>query len=74
LGGARLTFEYARYFSPPAAALKHYGSVFAYERALAIGQLLPNGQVRFLPSARPASDNLQAEIPSTGSYIVGAPQ
>jgi hypothetical protein len=73
-GGATLTFKYPRYFLAPARARDVYGSDALYERALAIGQVLPGGQLALLPSARPASDNLQAALPAPGSYLVAAPQ
>jgi hypothetical protein len=69
-----IVFEYARYFSAPARARQVYGGDATYERALAVGRLLPEGQVELLPSARPASDNLQAALAVPGSYIVAAPQ
>jgi hypothetical protein len=72
--GASLVFKYARYFSAPARARAVYGSDVAYERALAIGVLQPNGQLTFLPSTRPASDNLRAPLATPGSYLVAAPQ
>ena len=69
-----VTFEYARYFSAPARARQVYGSDVAFERALAVGQLLPDKQVELLPSTRPAADNLQAALPAPGGYLVAAPQ
>jgi hypothetical protein len=71
--GASIVFRYPRYFSAPPRALQVYGSDMAFERALAIGRLQPDDQVLLLPSTRPASDNLQAAIPSAGTYLVGAP-
>jgi len=73
-GAAAVTFEYARYFSGPARARQVYGSDVAFERALAVGRLLPDNQVELLPSTRPAADNLRAPFPAPGSYIVAAPQ
>ena len=72
--GATLTFKYPRYFLAPARARAVYGSDALYERALVIGQVLPEGQLSLLPSTRPASDNLQAALPAPGSYLVAAPQ
>jgi hypothetical protein len=69
-----VTFVYGRYFSAPARARQVYGSDGVFEQALAVGRLLPDGEVELLPSARPAPDNLRASLPSTGSYIVAAPQ
>jgi len=73
--GASVVFKYPRYFSAPAKARAVYGSDVLYERALAIGQLLGTGQsVALLPSTRPFSDNLQAALPSPGTYLVAAPE
>jgi hypothetical protein len=72
--GATLAFEYARFFSAPTRAAQVYGSDIVYERALAIGRLLPENQVELLPSSRPAADNLSAALPAAGSYLVAAPQ
>jgi hypothetical protein len=69
-----VAFEYARYFSAPARARQVYGSDAAFERALAVGRLLPDAQVDLLPSSRPAADNLRATLPAPGSYVVAAPQ
>jgi hypothetical protein len=71
---ASVTFVYGRYFSAPARARQVYGSDVAFEKAVAVGQLLSDGQITLLPSIRPAADNLQAALPTTGSYIVAAPQ
>ena len=46
----------------------------AFESALAVGQLHPDGGIRFLVSIRPTADNLRAELPEPGSYVVGAPK
>jgi hypothetical protein len=73
-GGARLLFDYARYFSGSAGARQVYGSDVAFERALAVGRVLPDNQIELRPSTRPAPDNLAADIPSAGSYLVAAPQ
>lgn len=74
-GGATVTFKYARYFSAPARARAAYGSDGAYERALAVGELLPGGtQLALLPSARPAADNLRSALPAPGTYLVAAAQ
>lgn len=71
---ADVIFEYSRYFSAPARARQVHGSDIGFERALAVGRLLPDAQVELLPSTRPAADNLRADLPAVGSYIVGAPQ
>jgi hypothetical protein len=71
---ASLIFEYARFFSAPARARQVHGSDIAFEQVLAIGRLLPDGQIELLPPFRPAGDNLGAELPAAGSYLVAAPQ
>jgi hypothetical protein len=73
-GSASLTFKYARYFLSPAKARSVYGNDVQFERALAVGRILPNGQLALLPSTRPASDNLQAGVTTAGSYLVAAAQ
>lgn len=72
--GAWVVFKYARFFSGPARARTVYGSDALYERALAVGQLRPDGMLALLPSTRPASDVLRAPLPAAGSYVVAAPQ
>ncbi len=70
--GASVTFKYARYFSAPARARAAFGSDVLYERALAVGRMLPNGQLSLLPSTRPAADNLQGPIAAPGTYVAAA--
>jgi len=73
--GASVVFKYARYFLAPARARARYGSDVEYERALAIGQLMPAGpSLALQPSTRPAADNLQAAVPAPGTYLVAAPE
>jgi hypothetical protein len=71
--GATITFKYARFFAAPARARAAYGPDVVFERALAIGRLLPDQQLALLPSSRPAADNLEAELPAPGTYLVAAP-
>ena len=71
---ANLVFEYSRFFSAPARARQVYGSDLAFERALAIGRLLPDAHIELLPPFRPAADNLGAKLPAPGRYLVAAPQ
>jgi hypothetical protein len=73
-GGATIVFKYARYFSAPARARAVYGSDVAFERALAVGELLPGGMLNLLPSTRPTPDNLSAVIQAAGSFLVAAPE
>jgi hypothetical protein len=71
---ATISFMYARYFAAPGKARVVYGSDLAYERALAIGRVLPNGSLALLPSTRPVPDVLRAPLPASGTYLVAAPQ
>ena len=71
---ATVVFKYPRYFASPAQARAVYGSDLAYERALAVGRLLPDGVLALLPSTRPFPDLLQAPLPAAGSYLVAAPR
>jgi hypothetical protein len=70
--GATISFSYARYFLAPARARATYGNDPAYERALAIGQLQPNGLLALMPPIRPTADVLSSSLPSAGSYLVAA--
>lgn len=70
---ARVTFKYAVHFLAPADARARYGSDIAFERQLFVGAL-QGDRVTFLPSARPATDNLAATLPGPGSYVVSAPR
>lgn len=69
---AVLVFKYPRYFKMPAKAQPAYAGHVALEQALAIGQMMPGDQLAMLPSTRPASDNLSAEISGGGTYLVAA--
>lgn len=71
---AFLVFKYGRYFLAPARARTVYGGDVQFERALAIGQVLPDAQLALLPSTRPASDNLRAAVTTDGGYLVAAAQ
>jgi hypothetical protein len=70
--GAAVVFKYARYFSAPARARAAYGSDVLYERALAVAQYRPGGEVALLPSTHPVADNLQSALPAAGTYVVAA--
>jgi hypothetical protein len=72
--GASLAFAFARFFSAPARARKVYGSDVAYQRASAIGRVLPDNRLELVPSSRPAADMLEADLPGTGGYLVAAPE
>lgn len=69
-----LVFKYAIHFAVPVGARERYGSSAAFERALAIAVVNPDGSYTTLPSTRPAGDNLAASLPVAGSYVVVAPR
>ena len=71
---ATIAFKYPRYFAAPGRARAVYGSDLAYERALAVGRVLPQGMLALLASARPYHDMLRAPLPAAGTYLVAAPQ
>jgi hypothetical protein len=72
--GASLEFDFARYFSAPARARQVYRSDAAFERALAVGRLLPDNQIELLPSTVSGLDHTGSAMPGPGSYLVAAPQ
>lgn len=72
--GARIRFKYPVHFAAPVAALRRYGSAARFERALAIAARQPGGAYGLLPSSRPASDNLEAPLAGSGTYLVVAPR
>jgi hypothetical protein len=67
-------FEYARYFSAPARARQEYRTNAAFERALAVGRMLPDNNIELLPSIESEIDKVGAVGPGAGSYLVAAPQ
>jgi hypothetical protein len=71
---ATVAFKYARYFAAPGRARTIYGSDVAYERALGVGRLRPDGILALFPSIRPFPDVLRAPLPAAGTYLVAAPQ
>ena len=73
-GGTSVEFDYARYFSAPARAPQVYRSVPAFERALAVGRLLPENQIELLPTINQGLDRVSAAIPGSGTYLVATPQ
>jgi hypothetical protein len=72
--GFTVSFEYARYFSGPSRALQAYRSITAFERALAVGRLLPDNNIELLPPTEQEIDKVAAVVPGTGSFLVSAPQ
>jgi hypothetical protein len=72
-GEASLVFEYARYFSAPARALQVYHSHVTFERALAVGRILPENQIELLPVTHPEPDDIETALPVAGSYLVAGP-
>ena len=71
---ATIAFKYPRYFAASGRARAVYGSDIAYERALAVGRVLPNGMLALLGSVRPFHDVLRSPLPASGTYLVAAPQ
>jgi hypothetical protein len=71
---ATIAFKYPRYFAASGRARAVYGSDLAYERALAVGRVLPGGLLALLGSTRPFPDMLRAPLPAAGTYLVAAPQ
>jgi len=71
-GGLRVTFSYGLHFTAPAAARSTYGSNIAFERTLFVTRL-DGDRLTFLPSTRPGSDLLSAEIGGAGQYLVASP-
>lgn len=72
--GFTVIFEYARYFSGPARALQVYRDVTAFERALAVGRLIPDNNIELLPSTEEEIDKVAAVVPGAGSFLLAAPQ
>ena len=64
-----ITFKYARHFAAPVAATERFGDV-GFEHRLAVGHLPGDGSIKLLPTRRPASDNVSAELDGPGSYVV----
>jgi hypothetical protein len=73
-GETSVAFDYARYFSAPGRAQQVYRSVLAFERALAVGRVLPENQIELLPSLNQGLDRVSAVIAGSGTYLVAAPQ
>jgi hypothetical protein len=72
--GATILFKYPVHFAAPNAAIARYGTRARYERALMIGIRLDSTSIGLLESERPASDNLRAAFPGSGTYLVAAPR
>ena len=72
--GALVRFRYPVHFAAPVAALAQYGSTARLEQALSIATRQAGGKWGLLPSERPASDNLQAPLGASGTYLVVAPR
>jgi hypothetical protein len=70
-----LTFKYPVHFAAPTDSRARYATDVLFEQALVVARAESDG-ARFLTlrSARPASDNLQAMIPSLGRYQLVAPR
>jgi hypothetical protein len=72
--GATITFKYPVHFLAPRDAQQRYGSVLAYEQALAVARRRDDGRYDLLGSTRPATDNLAAPLGGAGVYLAAAPR
>jgi hypothetical protein len=72
--GATIGFSYGAHFVAPAGARQRYGNDIAFERELAIGRVVGDTLVIFLPTSRPGSDMVRAPLPGPGRYLVAAPR
>ncbi len=74
--GASVVFSYGSHFVAPAGARQRYGSDLHFERELRVGRLEDGNQVRLLPTWRPGTDMVGAELvgPGPGRYLVVAPR
>lgn len=70
---ASITFSYPVHFFAPAGARTRYGSDIEVERILAIARL-DGDLATFLPSVRPATDELRTVVQRAGTYLVAAPR
>ncbi|MGE0552863.1 MAG: hypothetical protein AB7R55_05490 [Gemmatimonadales bacterium] len=71
-GRIRLTFSYGLHFVAPADARERYGSNLVFERTLFVARL-EGERLVYLPSTRPGSDLLSAEVDGPGVYLVASP-
>ena len=68
-------FKYARYFLAPARARAAFGSDVQYERALAVGRLVPGGAARAAAVHAPGGRQpAGARCRRAGTYLVAAAQ
>ena len=72
--GSTIRFKYPVHFSAPLAGITRYGSDLRFERALSVAMLKEARIFTLLPSTRPASDNLDAPLAGSGTYLVAAPR
>lgn len=72
-GRIRLTFSYGLHFVAPADARERYGSNLVFERTLFVARL-EGERLVYLPSTRPGSDLLSAEVDGPGVYLVASPR
>lgn len=72
--GTVLTFSYAIHFqAPPDVPSLAYPTTTRYADWLGIGQLLDNGGLRYLETARPGGDLLRTVLTGGGQYLIAAP-
>ncbi len=72
--GATIRFKYPVHFLAPVAALRKHGSAVRFERTLSVARRIDGNRFVLLPSDRPASDNLRAALPGSGTYLVAGVQ
>lgn len=72
--GALLRFKYPVHFFAPLGALEAYGGSVRYEAALQVARAIGENRYALLPSRRPGPDNLEADLPGSGTYLVAAPR
>jgi len=72
-GRIRLTFSYGLHFVAPADARERHGSNLVFERTLFVARL-EGERLVYLPSTRPGSDLLSAEVDGPGVYLVASPR
>jgi hypothetical protein len=62
------------HFAPPLAAEARYGTRTHLEAALVIGRVLEEGNIGLLVSSRPASDNMEAPLAESGTFLLVVPR
>ena len=72
--GTVLTFSYAIHFQAPSTVPSAaYPTVTRFADWLAVGQLQPDGGLRYFPTTRPGGDLLRIVLQENGEYLIAAP-